>query len=119
MKKVEGYGRSDQQTRFIQSRSFASIQSNPRISFQTIVNGLCGRPKGYCEEFSSIAHLLSILLVSMEKIGWIINRKSGRAVTVTIGSRGRDFAKPDSDEPFEAAGIPGVFLCVGYALCRV
>ena len=50
-----------------------------------------------------------MLLVSMEKIGRIINRKFGGAVTVTIGSQARDFAKPDSDELFEAAGIPGVY----------
>lgn len=54
-----------------------------------------------------------MLLVSMEKIGRIINRKSGCAVTVTIGSRERDFAKPDSDEPFEAAGVPGVYSVCG------
>jgi len=82
-------GGSDQQ-RFIQSRSLASIPHNPGISFQTTVNDLCGRSKGYCERFSSVTHLLSILLVSMEKIGRIINRKFRGAVTVTIGSRGCD-----------------------------
>ena len=78
---------SDQQIQFIQRRSSASIPHNSGISFQTTVKGLYGRPKGHCEGFSSITHLLLILLVSTEKIGRIINGKFGRAVTVTIGSQ--------------------------------
>jgi len=42
---------------------------------------------------------------------WADNQQKIRsAVTVTIGSRGRDSANPDSDELFEAAGAPGVYL---------
>jgi hypothetical protein len=57
-----------------------------------------------------MTYLLSMLLVSMGKIGTIINKKFGDAVTVTIGSRIRDSANPDSDELFEAAGAPGVYF---------
>jgi len=40
---------------------------------------------------------------------WADNQqKIQDAVTVTIGSRVRDFANPDSDELFETAGPPGV-----------
>ena len=67
--------RSDQQIRFIRSRLLASIPHNFEISFQTTVNGPCGQHEGCCVGFSSITHLLPVLLVSMEKIGPIINRK--------------------------------------------
>lgn len=42
---------------------------------------------------------------------WADNQQKIRSVvTVTIGSRVRDSANPDSDELFEAAGVPGVDL---------
>ena len=111
-------GGSDQQTQFIQSRSSASIPHNSGILFQTTVKDSYGQPEGCCVRFSSITHLLSMLLVSMEKIGSIIQKIRG-AVTVTIGSQARDLANPDSDEFFEAAGTPGVYPMWGYASCRV
>ena len=71
---------------------------------------------GYCVGFSSVTYLLSMLLVSVEKTGPIINGKFGGAVTVTAGSQVRDFTNLDSDELFEAAGAPGTYsvreLCV-------
>ena len=80
-------------TRFIHSRSSASIPHNPGVSFQTTVNGSYEWSKKCCVGFSSAAHLLSMLLVSMEKIGRIINRKFGGAVTVTTGSRECDLCQ--------------------------
>ena len=68
---------SDQQTRFIQGRSSASIPHNLEISFQTIVKGSYGQTGGRCVGFSSMTYLLSMLLVSVEKIGPIINKKFG------------------------------------------
>ena len=42
---------------------------------------------------------------------WADNQhKIQGAVTVTIGSRVRDSANPDSDELLETAGVPGVYL---------
>ena len=63
--------------------------------------------------FSNITHLLSILLVSMEEIRPIINKKIPDVVTVTRGSRACDFGNPYSDEFTEAAGLPGVFYVWG------
>jgi len=52
--------------------------------------------------------------VGLDGENWsIINRKMRGAVTVTIGSRVRDFTHPDSDELFETAGTSGVYSVRG------
>ena len=52
--------------------------------------------------------------VGLDGENWTNNQqKIQSAVTVTIGSRLRDFANPDSDELLEAAGIPGVYSMRG------
>ena len=77
MKRVTVYDVSDQQTRFIQSRSSASILHKPKLSFETTVNGPYGQSGGGYEGFSSITYLLSMSLVSVEKIRPIINKNFG------------------------------------------
>jgi hypothetical protein len=49
--------------------------------------------------------------VGLDGENWDDNQQKIRgAVTVTIGSRVRDSANPDSDELFKAAGVPGVYF---------
>ena len=60
---------SDQQTRFIQSRSSASIPHGLEYSFRTIVRSSYGQVGGCCVGFCSITHLFLMLLVSVEEIG--------------------------------------------------